>query len=315
MMTGIVVVSFHNAEGTKKYVTEQLSQLTDEYRVIIVAVDAEEEYGINLAESCGLEYIRNYNKINNNSKGWCVAVKDNLGYAKGNNLGVKILKKSNIVFDYYLFSNDDIEIIDSDILSRLGYVLNMNDYIGGIGPRVIGIDGNDQSPHRKYISPQRQIGWKLFSFIRKKRNHNAIYSDNTANTVAEASLQKRNNNSVEDALILASKASAPEKGLCYWISGAFMMVKANKFDTVEGFDSRTFLYFEEVILAERFLKKGWNFAFEPSVKVIHYEGGSTNVKSSRRNAIELESRLLYYREYKHVNRILLFLYKLIEKIL
>lgn len=314
MMTGIVVVSYHNAEGTKRYITEQLSKLTDKYRVIIIAVDAEEEYGINLAESCGLEYVRDYNKINSNSKGWCIAIKDNLGYAKGNNLGVKILNKSNIVFDYYLFSNDDIEIIDYDILRKLGNILETNDFIGGIGPRVIGLDGNDQSPHRKYISPQRQIGWKLFSFLRKKKSCSIVYSDNKKKTVAEVSLERRNNNTVKDAIIFASKIAAPQKGLCYWVSGAFMMVKADKFDAVEGFDPRTFLYFEEVILAERFLKNGWNFAFEPSVRVIHFEGGSTTVKSSKRNAIEMESRMLYYKEYKRINRILLLFYKWIEKL-
>ena len=45
MMTGIIVVSYHNAEGTRKYVVKQLSKLSDAYRVIVVAVDATEEYG------------------------------------------------------------------------------------------------------------------------------------------------------------------------------------------------------------------------------------------------------------------------------
>lgn len=308
------MVSYHNAEGTIKYITEQLSKLTDDYRVMIVAVDAEEEYGIHIAENCELEFIRDYKKINKSSKGWCVTVKENLGYAKGNNLGIKILKEIDIVFDYYLFSNDDVEILDFDILRKLGNVLEMDNSIGGIGPRVIGLDGKDQSPHRKYISPQRQIGWKIFSFLRKKRNCSVVYSDNTKKMIVETSLERRNNNTVKEALILASKTPAPQKGFCYWVSGAFMMVKASKFDAVEGFDSRTFLYFEEVILAERFLKKGWKFAFEPSVGIIHYEGGSsTTVKSSKRNAIEMKSRMLYYREYKQVNRLLLLIYKLIEK--
>lgn len=314
MITGIIVVSYHNTEGTIKYVTEQLSRLKDKYRVIIVAVDAEEDYGINLAERCGLEYVRDHSKINKHPKGWCVAVKENLGYAKGNNLGVKILKGSNIVFDYYLFSNDDIEIFNLDILSKLGNVLENDDSIAGIGPRVIGLDGNDQSPHRKYISPQRQIGWKMFSFLRKKHNSSITYTKNSLETVAEKSLAVRKTNTIKDAIILASKASVAPKGICYWVSGAFMMVKADKFDAVGGFDSRTFLYFEEVILAERFLKMGWNFVFDPSVYIIHYEGGSTNIKESKRNSIEMESRMLYYKEYKHVNKIVLLLYKWIEKI-
>lgn len=57
MITGIVVVSYHNAEGTSGYVTEQLARLSDDYRVVVVAVDADEGYGRKLATDCGLTYV------------------------------------------------------------------------------------------------------------------------------------------------------------------------------------------------------------------------------------------------------------------
>lgn len=168
MMTGIIVVSYHNAEGTRKYVVKQLSKLSDAYRVIVVAVDATEEYGRNLAYDCELLYINQSQQVADHPKGWCISTTENLGYAKGNNWGVNILKKSGISFDNYLFSNDDIEIMNPNILNVLATTFYQDEQCAGVGPRVIGLDGNDQSPHMKYISPKRLIGWKLFPFLRKR---------------------------------------------------------------------------------------------------------------------------------------------------
>lgn len=313
MITGIVVVSYHNANDTSRYITEQLTQLSDDYRVVVVAVDADAEYGQQLATDCKLAYISDPKQVVQHPKGWCIATKENLGYAKGNNIGVEVLKSSGIKFDYYLFSNDDIEIMTSDVLSKLGNAMEQDENIAGIGPRVIGLDGNDQSPHTRYISPQRQIGWKLFAFLRKKHRSSTIYANDSSLSVAEASKAQQKKTTAAQAIALASE-NPPSSGTCYWVSGAFMMVKAKSFEAVGGFDSRTFLYFEEAILAERFKQHGWYFVFEPSVTVVHYEGGSTTVKSSQRNAIEMESRMLYYKEYRRVNTFLLWLYKWIEKI-
>lgn len=312
MIIGIVVVSYHNVDGTSKYVTEQLTRLSDDYRVVVVAVAADEKYGRRLAEDCGLVYVEETKQMNVHPRGWCIATAENLGYAKGNNLGVEVLKASGIVFDAYVFSNDDIEIISSDILSRLWISMVQDGGVAGIGPRVVGLDGKDQNPHTRYISPWRQIGWKLFAFMRKGRKTSTVYDGSDTLSVAEISRSFQAQRTAVQAMAFAS-SKVPVGGKCYWVSGAFMMVRADRFEAVDGFDPRTFLYFEEVILAERFMRHGWYFAFDPSVTVVHYEGGSTTVKSSQRNAIELESKMLYFKEYKHVNFVSL-LYRFIDRI-
>lgn len=313
MITGIVVVSYHNAEGTSGYVTEQLARLSDDYRVVVVAVDADEGYGRKLATDCGLTYVEEPGQTAEHSRGWCIAAAENLGYARGNNLGVAVLKASGMVFGAYLFSNDDIEIMSADMLARLWTSMGQDCGAAGIGPRVVGLDGNDQSPHMRYISPWRQMGWKLFAFLRKGHKNSVVYGGNDTHSVAEVSKARLAQRTTVQAMELAGP-KAPAGGKCYWVSGAFMMVRADRFEAVGGFDPRTFLYFEEVILAERFMRYGWHFAFEPSVAVVHYEGGSTTVKSNRRNAIEMESKMLYFREYKHVNAALLRLYRWMEQI-
>jgi len=66
-----------------------------------------------------------------------------------------------------------------------------------------------------------------------------------------------------------------------------MMVRADRFNTIDGFDSRTFLYYEEAILAECFIRHGWVFAFEPSVSVIHCEGGSTTCTTTNHRKLQI----------------------------
>lgn len=314
MVTGIVVVSYHNADGTTKYVNEQLVKLSDNYRIVVVAVGANERYGQRLAEDCGLDYISAPEQVVYHHKGWCISVNDNLGYAKGNNLGVEILKNSSIHFDYYLFSNDDIEILNPNILNVLASSMQVCEQYVGIGPRIIGLDGKDQNPHVKYISPIRLIAWKFFPFLRSTKQIIRLKKEEKAcQIIAEVKKTQRKNVTIEQILRTASPLP-PTGGKCYWVSGAFMMVRAERFNIVGGFDQRTFLYYEEAILAERFMCHGWGFTFEPSVSVIHYEGGSTDVKTSQRNAIEEESRMLYFREYRHVSKLMLNLYRIMKKI-
>lgn len=279
---GIIVVSYHNPKMTTNYVRRELSKLKTPYTLIVVNNDATEEESKALAHSCGISF---YEGKYISSKGCVICSKQNIGYAKGNILGVNILESHGVKCSHYLFSNDDIEIKDNNILDELCQSMALYGDCAGIGPRVIGLDGCDQSPHMRYISPIRQIGWKLFPFFRKKaknkKTHQAIIND------------------------------TKEVRTCYWVSGAYMLVDANKYMQVGGFDSRTFLYFEEAILAERFIKYGYRFYFAPSVSIVHFEGGSS--KSINKKRIEEESRILYYKEYKNEPSFVIWLYHMMWK--
>jgi GT2 family glycosyltransferase len=51
-----------------------------------------------------------------------------------------------------------------------------------------------------------------------------------------------------------NKLYETEERPCYWVSGCFMIIKSIDYINAEYFDENTFLYGEEMILAER-LKK------------------------------------------------------------
>jgi len=54
-----------------------------------------------------------------------------------------------------------------------------------------------------------------------------------------------------------------------WLAGIFMIFPREVFRSLNGFDERYFLYFEDVDLCCRLKMAGYKIAFEPSVTVIH----------------------------------------------
>lgn len=278
---GIIVVSYHNAEMTKRYVCKELVKLSLPYTLIVVNNDSTEKESEKLANDCHLSFITD--DINGRipfGNRFLIWSKDNLGYAKGNNKAVRFLNRIG-KFSYFLFSNDDIVIKQPDILQLLISKMN-NDYkIGAIGPRVIGLDGKDQSPHDFYISPYRLIGWKLLPFLRRKKKGKEC-----------------------------EPLYKPLSRYTYWVQGSFILVDALTFMNVGMFDEQTFLYFEEAILAEKMSNINKKMYFESRAEIIHFEGGST-IRNKKRNKIEMESCIYYMKKYKKVPWFVLKMLKLI----
>ena len=280
---GIIVVSYHNPDMTIRYVTKELPKLATPYTLVVVNVAATQEDSFQLAEACGLCFVDDEGTPTfPDAQRFLIWDKENLGYAKGNNKGAKFLIE-NFKVDYLLFSNNDIEIIDKDCLSVMIEKMEQNKEIGAIGPRIIGLDGKDQMPHDYPISIYRQIGWMLFPFLRRRKT--------TENTIEKQDVLKSH--------------------FTYWVQGSFLMMRTIDFLNVEMFDSNTFLYAEESIMAERLKKTGKRMYFDSSVKVLHYEGG-TIIKengNSKSRMMAMESNCYYYREYLHYNRLFIALYR------
>ena len=60
-----------------------------------------------------------------------------------------------------------------------------------------------------------------------------------------------------------------------WLSGSCLLLRRSAFDSVDGFDPRYFMYFEDVDLGERLGLAGWRNVYVPSAEVVHVGGVST----------------------------------------
>lgn len=57
-----------------------------------------------------------------------------------------------------------------------------------------------------------------------------------------------------------------------WLSGSCLLMRRVAFDSINGFDSRYFMYMEDVDLGDRLGKAGWLNVYVPSAEVTHAKG-------------------------------------------
>lgn len=281
-MIGIVIVSYKNQEGTVAFINEQLPKIGVPWKAIVVENSSDRSVGKTIAEKCGgvlLQYPDGL--IKEQSRVYVVSTRKNLGFARGNNLGADILIR-NFTIDYLLFSNDDIIINDAHVIEKMLLHFDRRQDVAIVGPRIVGKDKRDQSPHYRIITPLRQVSWKLFHWFRRNR-------------------------------VTAYQATEPtQSNYCYWVSGCFFLVRQSDFSAVGGFDPKTFLYSEEVILAERMKRIGKRSYFTADTGVVHLGGCSTkNLKNKILRTYLKQSNCIYYLDYLHSNPIVVWLYKMI----
>lgn len=100
-----------------------------------------------------------------------------------------------------------------------------------------------------------------------------------------------------------------------WISGACMMLRAEAWEAVDGFDANYFLYFEDVDLCRRLSVLGWGVALLPSAEVTHLRGASASQASARVEAWYREGQLRYYFTHNSWQERLMLRFYLIAKYL
>lgn len=272
MVTTIIIVNYKNEQLTIDYITKELSKLTDSFNVIIVNNAATPESDDTLCNALKARIISNDSFGVAESKRYVVSSYENLGFAKGNNLGAEIAIKY-LNAKYLLFSNNDILINEIDIISKMISKFKDSDRIGIIGPKVIGLEGELQSPE-PYISFMDRYCWMYLAtpFMTLKAKREKFKLDYTNNA---------------------------QEGFHYKIMGAFFMVKSNDFCNCGMMDPYTFLYAEETILTERMKKIGKEPYYLPTVSVVHAHGVTTKNSIGKKgiNKYMLESEKYYYHKY------------------
>lgn len=78
-----------------------------------------------------------------------------------------------------------------------------------------------------------------------------------------------------------------------WLSGSCLLMRRDAFDSVDGFDPRYFMYFEDVDLGDRLARAGWLNVYVPSAEVVHIQGHSTARSSDKMLAAHHESAYRY----------------------
>ena len=81
------------------------------------------------------------------------------------------------------------------------------------------------------------------------------------------------------------------------VIGAFFFIRREVFESLNGFDERFFVYYEEVDFSYRAKKAGWSSYYLSSAKAFHEGGGTSSQVKAHRLFYILRSRILY--GFKH----------------
>jgi N-acetylglucosaminyl-diphospho-decaprenol L-rhamnosyltransferase len=86
---------------------------------------------------------------------------------------------------------------------------------------------------------------------------------------------------------------APRERPAGWLSGSCFLVDLEAFWSVDGFDPGYFMYFEDVDLARRMGRRGWQHVYVPSAVVVHEGGHATQRDPHRMQRVHHTSALRY----------------------
>jgi N-acetylglucosaminyl-diphospho-decaprenol L-rhamnosyltransferase len=178
---------------------------------------------------------------------WAIFIqsKENLGFAKANNLGAARATGAKL-----LFLNPDTEVV-GDALSQMVSVFSQRADAGAVGCTLLNTDGSIQI---SCIQPFPTI-------LNQALNAEVVLR--AASKVGVWGLKPLFSN-VKDITPVDA------------ISGACLMVSKDAFSAVGGFSLDYFMYSEDIDLCHKMKQAGFVNYYISSVSVTHYGGGSSN---------------------------------------
>lgn len=226
---------------------------SDKWQVIVVD---------NASEDGSLEAVKQLRShMSSGNTFELVENKENLGYAAGNNEGVKKVKAPVV-----LFLNPDTVVVDGVISKSLKY-LESNPDIGALSCRVELPDGSlDYSSHRGFPTPWNSFCY--FSGLAKLFPHSPFFAGYAA------------------TYLDTSKTHEVD---C--VSGSFLMVRKMAGDQISWWDNDYFFNGEDIEFCYCLKEKGWKIYFYPEVKIIHFKGSSSGLWNMAASEVSHEVKM------------------------
>jgi GT2 family glycosyltransferase len=195
-----------------------------------------------------------------------IASSSNLGFAEGNNRGLKVSKGR-----YLCLINPDV-VVGEDCISRMLAFLKQHSDIGMLGPQIIGADGLVQRSCMRTPSLWNQFcrAAALDVLVKRSRLFGGYL------------MTDFRHDEVRDVDIL---------------NGCFWMVTREALDEVGWLDSRFWLYGDDVDWCRRFHDVAWRVVFFPQAQAVHY-GGESSKQAPLFCYLQMQrADLQYWRKY------------------
>lgn len=233
----VIIVNWNAGEFLQKTI-ESLEKLTCDVNYEVIIVDNNSN-----SNDKSFVYLDNISAEKKNYQ--IIKSKENLGFAKANNMAMKIANGRNI-----LILNPDV-IFHNNLVKILSDYLDNNANVGMVGPKVLTINGLfQQSCFRGKPYPKDT----LFHIIglAKMFPKCEVFNGYALWHLDREKIQN-----------------------CWALSGCCMMVKKSLFEEIGGMDEQFFMYQEETDWGIRCKNVGKEIIYNPEAIVTHVGGVTT----------------------------------------
>lgn len=196
-----------------------------------------------------------------------IVQKENLGFAKGNNLVMSQTKNP-----YILLLNSDCYLQENSLYKAMAYFrVNLNCEV--MGARLNYASGHLQPSSGNLPNPLNLVFWILgLSLMPVLKRIVPPYHPKDKNFFSKAH----------------------QVG---WVMGAFLMLKRKVYEATGGFDEKFFMHMEEVEWCKRIKEQKFKIWYVPQVEVVHLHGASANFDLSSSFFNELKGVKYYLRKH------------------
>lgn len=197
--------------------------------------------------------------------------KENLGFAEGNNVGIRYALKQKA--DYVMLLNNDT-IVDPQMIVRLIKAGEVDKKIGILGPKIYFAPGFEF--HKKRYKPDEQgkVIWYAGGIIDWD---NILASHRGVDEV--------------------DKGQYEEQIETDFISGCAMFIKNEVFEKIGLLDKRYFLYLEDNDFCQRAKGAGFKVVYTPKAHLWHLNAGSSEVGGPLHDYYLARNRMLFGMQY------------------
>lgn len=261
----IVVLNYLNFEDTIECVDSILKNRYDIVGVVVV-----DNGSYNHSYELLIEEYRHRSEV------YVIKSPRNLGFSRGNNLGIRFARKK-LRADFVLVVNNDTVFTESDYIEKL--VSNYSKGVGCIGSSIVLRDGARQGIYKEYISLKD-------TFIYLINMHSKRWGSSFDFPVGKGEMTEA-------------------------LHGSAIMFTPDFFKYYKGFYPRTFLYGEEAILFYMCKCKGLEQRYVADASIYHKEDQSSAMafdnNTSIMNNYSYQSRkylLLWALKWKILQKVL-----------
>jgi len=233
----IISVSYNTKEFIRKLLSSIEENISKEISYEVIVVDnASSDHSVQMIE----KEFPNVKLVVN---------KDNLGFSKANNLGIKKASKSR----YVLFLNPDT-VLNKGTIEHMIKFMDKHPDAGASTCKVIMSNGKiDDATHRGFPTPWNAFAH--FSGISKVMPNSTLLNGYY--------LGWKDIDKVHEIDALA---------------GAFMLVRYGAGEDVGWWDEDYFFYGEDIDFCYMLKQKGWKIYYVPDVSIFHHKGVSGGIK-------------------------------------